>query len=112
MKRLRLGAGWHFLGCVWLLATCGLSVLAQEKGDAKKAEAKSPPEALNLFADAASFQNNGAFELAVDEWEKFLKQFPNDPLVNQGTALCRREPSATKALRQSRCAFPDDTFQE
>ena len=51
-------------------------------GAAKESSAqKSSPEALNVYSDAASFQNNGAFDLAVDEWEKFLKKFPEDPLA-------------------------------
>ncbi len=45
------------------------------------AQSGSPPDALNMYGDAASFQNNGAFELAVEEWGKFLKQFPQDPLA-------------------------------
>jgi len=43
--------------------------------------ANSPQEALNLYADAANFQNNNAFDLAAEEWEKFLKKFPKDPLA-------------------------------
>lgn len=54
-------------------------VQAQEK----KAEAKSSQEALGVYSDAASFQNNKAFKLAAEEWEKFLKQFPNDPLAGK-----------------------------
>ncbi len=45
------------------------------------AEAKSPQAALIIYGDAANFQNNGAFELASDEWDKFLKRFPDDPLA-------------------------------
>lgn len=70
---------------MWWLASVllNVAVMAHSYGqdDKKKEEAKSPPEALNLFADAASFQNNAAFELAADEWENFLKKFPNDPLA-------------------------------
>jgi cellulose synthase operon protein C len=80
MKRRRLPANSQNLWCSILLCLCSLNVLAQDKSADPK-DGKSPPEALNLFADAASFQNNGAFELAVDEWEKFLKQYPNDPLT-------------------------------
>jgi cellulose synthase operon protein C len=48
-----------------------------------KADAKpeSSPEALALYSDAASFQNNMAFDLAVEEWGKFLAKFPKDPLA-------------------------------
>lgn len=44
-------------------------------------DAKSPQAALIIYGDAANFQNNGAFELAADEWDKFLKRFPDDPLA-------------------------------
>ena len=55
---------------------------------------KSMPDALNLYADAASFQNNGAFELAAEEWEKFLKQYPQDPLADKArhyAGVCRMQ---------------------
>lgn len=45
--------------------------------------ANSPQEALNAYSDAASFQNNGAFDLAAEEWGKFLEQFPNNPLAEK-----------------------------
>jgi TolA-binding protein len=44
-------------------------------------DAKSSPEALTVYSDAASFQNNGEFALSAEEWEKFLKRFPKDPLA-------------------------------
>ena len=53
---------------VVLLAT---SVIAQD----------SSAEAKTAYADAANFQNNGAFDLAEEEWQKFLKDFPKDPLA-------------------------------
>ncbi len=58
--------------CVVLLGLALSSVHAQSG---------SPPDALNTYADAASFQNNGAFELAVEEWGKFLEKYPQDPLA-------------------------------
>lgn len=55
---------------------------AAEAGNPKaKLKNTSSESALAMYADAANFQNNGAFELAAAEWEKFLKQFPDDPLV-------------------------------
>ncbi|MGN6136032.1 MAG: tetratricopeptide repeat protein [Aureliella sp.] len=47
--------------------------------------AKSNPAAINHFADAANFQNNGAFELAVEEWKKLLKDYPKDPLASKAS---------------------------
>jgi TolA-binding protein len=60
--------------CGWTLATAR----AQEK---PAAAATSSPEALQLYRDAANFQNNKAFELAVEEWQKFLKDHAKDPLA-------------------------------
>lgn len=65
-----------------LLFLGGSAAFAQQKNKEDPA-GKSSPEALNTFADAANFQNNGAFDLAVEEWEKFLKQFSQDPLANK-----------------------------
>jgi len=45
------------------------------------AGATSPAKAINTYTDAASFQNNGAYELALDEWSKFIKNYPQDPLA-------------------------------
>ena len=57
-------------------------IAALPKGPATAQDKKdSPPEAVAMYADAASFQNNGAFELAVDEWVKFLNKYPKDPLA-------------------------------
>ncbi len=40
-------------------------------------------KAVGYYADAASLQNNGVFHLAVDEWKKLLKEYPNDPLASK-----------------------------
>ncbi len=34
-----------------------------------------------MYTDAANFQNNSAFDLAVDEWTRFLERFADDPLA-------------------------------
>jgi len=56
---------------------CLASALAQDAPVAKK----SPPAAVRQFRDAVAFQDRGVYELAADEWQKFLQQFPQDPLV-------------------------------
>ena len=53
---------------------------------------ESTPEALNVYADAAGFQNGGQYDLAAEEWEKFLKRFGKDPLVKKArnyAGVCR-----------------------
>lgn len=66
------------LACALFVAGClpGYAQAVQEPS-------KSSQEALLLYGDAANFQNNGAFELAAEEWEKFLKKFPEDHLAAQ-----------------------------
>ena len=53
---------------------------AQEKAAPEKA-ATSSEEAKKAFADAATLQNNNAFDVAIEEWEKFLKNYAKDPLA-------------------------------
>lgn len=44
---------------------------------------QSSDEARRMFDGARSLHTGGAFDLALDEWEKFLKAFPDDPLAPQ-----------------------------
>ena len=62
---------------VALLLFAGLSPAARSQ-DA--APAKSPPAAVRQYADAVALQNRGVYDLAADEWEKFLKSYAKDPL--------------------------------
>ena len=97
--RLRL-IGRGFLFSVTLVAACLIGFnasgqdgkaksktgkVATQKSKGGEAEGKSSPEAVSVYADAASFQNNGALDLAVDEWKKFLERFPTDPLAPKAT---------------------------
>ncbi|MCU0981682.1 MAG: tetratricopeptide repeat protein, partial [Pirellulaceae bacterium] len=76
---------WTFLVSWSLLAAWAGQepmVFAQGTKQAKAAKsANSPQEALGVYSDAANFQNNNAFDLAAEEWEKFLQKFPQDPLA-------------------------------
>jgi cellulose synthase operon protein C len=66
-----------------LFACGGLS--AQERADGKgdKSTKGSSRKAVGYYADAANFQNNGAFPLAIEEWKKLLAEFPRDPLASK-----------------------------
>ncbi len=55
------------------------SALAQPPGG--NATAKSPPAAVRQFRDAVAFQDRGVYDLAADEWQKFLDKFPGDALA-------------------------------
>lgn len=64
-----------------ILLCLACSVKAQDKTDKEKSGGSN--RATAYFADAANFQNNGAFPLAVEEWKKLLKEFPKDPLASK-----------------------------
>jgi TolA-binding protein len=66
---------------ILLAVALALGIAPGAMGQEKPAAAVSTPEALQLYRDAANFQNNKAFELAVEEWQKFLKNHPKDPLA-------------------------------
>ena len=44
---------------------------------------ESTEESLAAYADAANFQTNGATELAIDAWNKFLKKYPDDDMASK-----------------------------
>ncbi len=74
--------------CALLLLLACVSVQGQDKKQDKKpatdkAAQSSSRKAVGYYADAANFQNNGAFPLAIDEWKKLLKEFPKDPLASK-----------------------------
>ncbi|MEX2175889.1 MAG: tetratricopeptide repeat protein [Pirellulaceae bacterium] len=80
MRRATVLAAGLALACLAWPPLAGNSPLrAQEKP-----AAKSSPAATQIYQDAASFQNNSAFELAVEEWQKLLKNHPQDPLAAKG----------------------------
>src|SRR5688500_5414141 len=56
---------------LFLIGLASLAAQAQE----------SPAEAKQLFAQAANLQNNGAFDVAAEDYQKFLSDFPQDPLA-------------------------------
>lgn len=78
----RGACGWMVglgLGLAGMVFTTG-GLRAQAPPTAA-ATASSPAEAVLAFRDAANFQNNGAYELAIEEWQAFLKRYGKDPLA-------------------------------
>ena len=43
--------------------------------------ADSTDESIAAYADAANFQTNGAFDLAIESWKDFLKKYPDDEMA-------------------------------
>ncbi|MFK7735333.1 MAG: tetratricopeptide repeat protein [Pirellulaceae bacterium] len=77
---------------VWafcLVAAQGLmmgAAIAQSGKDAGKETAKdSEKRVVGIYTDAAGFQNNGAYELAIEEWSKLLDEFPDHPLASKAS---------------------------
>lgn len=66
---------------LWVLTTVFASAVFTSPDVKAQPAGESSREALIVYGDAANFQNNGAFDLAAEEWTKFLKKFPNDPLA-------------------------------
>lgn len=73
-------------------------------------EEKRKERVRALFADAANAQNNGAYPLAMEQWQKLIKEFPSDPLTSSARyylGICYQEqsppdyPNAVSALRKS-----------
>jgi len=100
MKRIsRLCTAW-FLG---LSVTIGL--LATSSSAAGQAPAKSSPEALRIYGDAVGYQNGRVFDLAAEEYGKFLAKFPDDPLAPNARhylGVCQRQ---LKELEKAIAAF-------
>jgi cellulose synthase operon protein C len=38
---------------------------------------------VNLYTDAANYQNGGAYQLAADAWKKLLEKYPDDALASK-----------------------------
>jgi TolA-binding protein len=68
------------------------------------------------FANAADYQNSGAFELAVEEWEKLLGEFPEHPQASVAwhhlgiCSLQRKEPRLDRAIEAFRQALKDSNL--
>tara|TARA_B100000945_G_scaffold318509_1_gene323492 strand:- start:301 stop:3090 length:2790 start_codon:yes stop_codon:yes gene_type:complete len=46
-----------------------------------KLKAESSEDAQDVYADGASYQNGGKFEIAIEEWLKFRDTYSDDPLA-------------------------------
>ncbi len=40
-------------------------------------------KAMSLYADAANFQTNGAIDLAIEGWKKYLEKYPDEPFATK-----------------------------
>ena len=74
---------------------------------------KRQEKAREIFADAANAQNNGAFPLAIEQWNKMLKEYPADPLASSarhflGVCYLQQEkPDFPSAIEQFKISLKD-----
>jgi len=83
--------------------------------------AQSDPRdaATRQYAAAVALQNREVFDLAADEWDKFLRQFPDDPRADRAThylGVCHlkgnRFADAAEAFQKALKQFPQSTLRE
>jgi TolA-binding protein len=131
------------LGCCvcWTFGSVSIEAAAQEpirrtqpsaqtsRPNAGKPPAKVDPataakrDIVNLYTDAANFQNAGAYPLAIDAWKKFLDRYPNDELSSKarhylGVCFLQAEKpeydgaiaSFREALRDSKLEVREETL--
>jgi len=72
----------------WAAILCGLLghscfVSAQEVDPKKAGAKKSSLKAVAAYADAAKFQNMKLYDIAIEDWQRFLTKFPDDPLASK-----------------------------
>src|SRR5690348_15929676 len=95
----------------------GLSLLsathAQEKAAVSSSATVSSGAAVLAYREAANFQNNGALEVAVEEWQKFLKNFGGDPLAAKAQhylGMCQLQlknyPASAEAFAAVAAKYP------
>lgn len=75
-------------------------------------------KARELFADAANAQNNGAFPLAIELWNKLLKDYSADPLASSAhhfLGICylqQESPDYPAAIAQFKLAIQDANLKQ
>ncbi|MEM8734603.1 MAG: tetratricopeptide repeat protein, partial [Planctomycetota bacterium] len=75
MPHRTLNIGFVLAFALTLFFATDASAQKSKKGDEKRV--------LGIYTDAAGFQNNGAYELAIDEWKKLLEDYPEHPLASK-----------------------------
>ena len=78
--------------------------------------ADSTEESIALYADAANFQTSGAFDLAITNWNQFLKMYPDDELASKAAhylGVCymqRKNPDYVGAAKAFAVALEDEDY--
>ena len=73
--------------------------------------------ALAFFANAADYQNSAKFELAIDEWQKLVKEYPAHPQASTAwhhLGICnlqQKSPNYSAAIKAFEQALKDDELK-
>ena len=120
--RAHSGLWWRalcFALAIVVVTSTNVQVLAQqsEPTPKKTPKAKVSLAAQAAYSDAANIQNNGEFALAVTEWQRFLKKYPQAKLAPQarhylGVCLLQlgKFAEAGKAFEQVVQLYPEFEF--
>ncbi len=82
-RGVQKASGMTLVNSTWASACAAALALLAAPAAAAETEGppKSPPAAVRQFRDAVAFQDRAVYDLATDEWKKFLDKFPGDPLA-------------------------------
>lgn len=111
------GALLVVVAAAWMSLAPFRSCTAQDAAAQQDAAAESSEAALAAYADAANFQTNGALDLAIEAWQKFLKEHGDDPLASKAAhylGVCymqRGEPQFEAAADAFARALQDPKFE-
>lgn len=101
----------------WLLILAMAVPCAATQAQDGGQQAGQNDRALAYFANAADYQNGGAFELAAEEWEKLVKDFPDETQASAAwhhLGICnlrRKEPNRQRAIEAFRNALKDSKME-
>ena len=89
-----------------LFARCFIVVLALSFQSGFAGAQESTEESIAAYADAASFQTNGAFDLAIESWSTFLDDYGDDPLASKaahylGVCQMQKDPPDYRAASKA-----------
>ena len=110
----RLACLGSLVAIVWVVS-CGVVLF----GNAPAYAQESSREATLFFSDVVNYQNAGEFDLAADEWKKFIEKYPSDPLVPKAQnylAVCQLQlkkfADATTNFETVLKKYPQADFRE
>lgn len=87
------------------VVTC-LTLMTSARSQGQQAEEAPSEESMALYADAANFQTGGAIDVAIETWNKFLKQYPKHPMSAEaahflGVCYMQKDPPDYEAASNS-----------